>query len=169
MVMISLCTGTSSSSGKCQLASDPMLRRVSSTIRKPGVMLASTSPSPTAPSSLIFSPLAPSPTTPASLPSGVDTNSNGIKLSEVEPRPRHGILLYHSFYSPHSPRSLRSIATGCSTSGYTLDAATRLQHFRALIDALRATLLRTTLEFDTGSCDYDNYDYDEERERQLTV
>jgi hypothetical protein len=62
-----------------------MLRRVSSTISIPGVpgVTLASRPSSTA-SSLIFSP--PSPTTPASLPSGVDTESNAIKFSEVEPR-----------------------------------------------------------------------------------
>jgi hypothetical protein len=173
------------------------------------VMLASTRPSPTAPFSLIFSPLAQSPRTPAFLPSGVDTDSNGIKFSDVEPRPACGTLLSDPFFndlSPSLPFSVaptepqpalepsfygrqpvslslsslpghsplpprRPIATGCSTSGYTLDAATRLQDFRALIDELRATLLHhdSKEEFYTGSCDYDDYYDDEGRERLLRL
>ncbi|KAI0277822.1 hypothetical protein BGY98DRAFT_1097178 [Russula aff. rugulosa BPL654] len=164
------------SSRKRQSASDPMLCLVSSTISVPGVpgeTLVSR-PSPT-PSSPIFSP--PSPTTPASLPSDVDTDSNAIKFSEVEPRD----ILFESFddlslallpfsgapaeptcalepssyyrqpvsqsqslpgYSPLHSRTSTSLAVaGCSTSGYTLNAATRLQDFRALIDELRTTLL----------------------------
>jgi hypothetical protein len=158
-------------------------------------------PSPT-PSSLLFSP--PFPTTPASLPSGVDTDSNAIKFSEVEPtgilsdtlndlsptslpssgapaaepalEPPYGTgrqpvslslsLPGHSPL-PHPRRASTSlaIATGCSTSGYTLDAATRLQDFRALIDDLRATLLHhdSNEEFDTGNCDNDHDDDEGER------
>ncbi|KAN0118241.1 hypothetical protein V8E52_005502 [Russula decolorans] len=193
-----------SSSRKRQLASDPMLRRVSSTISTPGVpgvtLASRPRPSPTA-SSLIFSP--PSPTTPASLPSGVDTDSNAIKFSEIE---RRGILsdsfndlsptllpfsgasqaepalepsycrqpvsqslspslLGHSPL-PHPRRASTALATGCSTSGYTFDAATRLQDFRALIDELRSTLLHhdSKEEFDTG-----NGDEEDERERLLRL
>jgi len=61
-----------------------------------------------------------------------------------------------------------SLTTGCSTSGYTLDAATRLQDFRALIDELRATLLHhhdSREEFDTGNYEGDN----DERERLLRL
>lgn len=180
-----------------------MLRRVSSTISIPGVpgVTLASRPSPTA-SSLIFSP--PSPTTPASLPSGVDTDSNAIKLSEVEPRgtpsdsfndlstillPFSGAPLAEPALEPsnyyrqplslslpgHSPlphphRASTSLATGCSTSGYyTLDAATRLQDFHALIDELRSTLLHhdSKEEFDTGNCDND--EDDDERERLLRL
>ena len=170
--------------------------------------LASTRPrpSPTA-SSLIFSPL--SPTTPASLPSGVDTDSNAIKFSEVGPRgilsdsfndlsptlppfpgaPAAELALEPSSYyrqpvslplplslPGHSPLphpyphgASTSLATGCSTSGYTLDAATRLQDFRALIDELRSTLLHhdSKEEFDARSCDND--DDDDEREHLLRL
>ena len=155
-------------------------------------------PSPN-PSSLIFSP--PSPTTPASLPCDVDTDSNAIKFSEVEPRgilcdsfndlspstllpgapakpalepsycrhPASRSLPGHSPL-PHSRRAPTSLAAGCSTSGYhTLDAATRLQDFRALIDELRSTTLHhdSKEEFDTENCDND--DGDEERERLLRL
>ena len=178
-----------------------MLRRVSSTISisgVPGVTLASRPRhSPTA-SSLNFSP--PSPITPASPPSGVDTDSNAIKFSELQP----GGILSGSFndLSPstslpfsgapasepaleplyrrqpvslplslpgHSPLPRpTSLATGYSTSAYTLDAATRLQDFRALIDELRSTLLHHDFkeEFDTGNCNNDDGD---ERERLLRL
>jgi hypothetical protein len=177
-----------------------MLRRVSSTISIPGVpgVTLASRPSPT-PSSLLFSP--PFPTTPASLPSGVDTDSNAIKFSEVEPTgilsdtlndlsptllPSSGAPAAEPALEPpclrqpvslslslpcHSPlphpcRASTTPVTGCcSTSGYTLDAATRLQDFRALIDDLRATLLHhdSKEEFDTRNCD-DSVD-DDERER----
>ena len=188
--------GTSSSPRKSQLASDPVPRRVSSTISIPGVTLASR-PSPT-PSSLVLSP--PSPTTPAPLPSGVDTESNAIKFSDVGPRgvlsdtfngdlsPSSGApaepacTLEPSSYckqpvsqsqylpddSPLPCRTSTSLAaTRYSTSaGYTLDAATRLQDFRALIDELRDALLHhDSEEFDTGNCGDD----EEERERLLRL
>jgi hypothetical protein len=159
-----------------------MLRRVSSAISisgVPGVTLASRR-SPTS-SSLILSP--PSPTTPASPPSGVDTDPNGIKLSEVEQR---GILsdsfndLSPTFppfsgeptsarHSPLPRSASSSLAVArCSTPGYTLDAATRLQDFRALIDDLRATLLHhdSKEELDTGNCAAAAADSDEEEERE---
>lgn len=198
MILLFCIVGTSSSR-KCQLASDPVLRLVPSTISSmpgvPGVTLAS-KPSPTPSSSLIFSP--PPPTTPASLPSGVDTDPNAIKLSEVEPR-AGGILssslndlsptllpfsgspaaepalgppsysLSQSLLPGRSPiprKASTPIATGYSTSGHTLNAATRLQDFRALIDELRATLLHhdSKEEFDT-----DGDDGDDERERLLRL
>lgn len=193
----------SSSSRKFQLASDPMLRRVSSTITipgVPGVTLASSGPRPSpTPSSLYFSP--PSPTTPASLPSGVDTDSNAIKFSEIERRgifpdsfndlsptsqPFSGapnaepalepssycsqpvsVSLSPSFPGHHHPhRASTSLVTGCSTPGYTLDAATRLQDFRALIDELRSTLLHhdSQEEFNTR-----NGDEEDEREHLLRL
>ena len=210
-MILSAQVGTSSSR-KCQLASDPVLRRVPSTISSmpgvPGVTLASKL-SPTPSSSLIFSP--PPPTTPASLPSGVDTDPNAIKLSEVESRggilsksltdlsptllpfsgsPAAGPALEppscsgcrqplslslslsqsplpgHSPTIPYPRKASTSIATGYSTSGHTLNAATRLQDFRALIDELRATLLHhdSREEFDT-----DQDDGDDERERLLRL
>jgi hypothetical protein len=209
-----ICIVGTSSSRKCQLASDPVLRRVSSTISVPGVPGATlaSKPSPTPSSSLIFSP--PSPTTPASLPSGVDTDSNAIKFSEVEPRgsmlsdslnyPAPTLLLPFSGslaaepalepppypgcrqplslplsqslpgHAPLPPGASTSIATGCSTSGHTgtLDATTRLQDFRALIDELRATLFHhdSKEEFDTANCDDDDeVEEDEERERLLRL
>lgn len=193
-------TGGTSSSRKCQLASDDLtLRRVSSTITIPGVPGATLAsrPSPT-PSSLVFSP--PSPITPTPLPSGVATDS---KLSDVEPRdilsdsfndlsptlpfsgaaPEPQVALEISshcrqqplslpYHSPLPPRRA-STPTPTSTSfgsasGYTLDAATRIQDFHALIDELRATLLHhdSREEFDTGDrCDDDG----DERERLLRL
>ncbi|KAI0277820.1 hypothetical protein BGY98DRAFT_1097176 [Russula aff. rugulosa BPL654] len=74
-------------------------------------------------------------------------------------------------YSPLPRRASSSLAvTGCSTSGYTLDAATRLQDFCALIDDLRATLLHhnSKEEFDTGNC-ADDDDDDNEGERLLRL
>ena len=156
-------------------------------------MTLASRPSPT-PSSLIFSP-----TTPAPLPSGVDTDSNAIKFSEVELRgailsgslngPSHTLPYsgaptepaldppyYEQPVSPslpvHSPpprSASTSPATGdFSTPGYTLDAATRIQDFRALIDELRATLFHheSKEEFDAGNCDDDG---DDERERVLRL
>jgi hypothetical protein len=168
-----------------------MLRRVSSTISIPGVPGATLASrhSPTS-SPLIFSP--PSPTTPASLPSGVDTDSYAIKFSEVEPDSilsgsfnklspifpfsslgapakspleRQPVSLSLSSHSPLPRRASASLATGGSSSGYTLDAATRLQDFRALVEEMRATLLHhdSKEEFDTGNCD------DDERERLLRL
>jgi hypothetical protein len=75
-------------------------------------------------------------------------------------------------YSPLPRKASTPLAvTGCPTaaSGYTLDAATRLQDFRALIDELRATLLHhdSEEEFDTGyRADEDD---DNERERLLRL
>ncbi len=59
-----------------------------------------------------------------------------------------------------------SLAAGGSTSGHTLDAATRLRDFRALVDEMRATLLLhdSKEEFDTG-----NSEGEEERERLLRL
>jgi hypothetical protein len=81
----------------------------------------------------------------------------------------HYGYLSRLFATPRSAST--SLATGCcSTSGHTLDAATRLQDFRALIDELRATLLLSPsprlyykVEFGTGNC----ADYENERERLL--
>ncbi len=147
-------------------------------------------PSPTA-SSLIFSP--PSSTTPASLPSGIDTDSNAIKFIEVQVEPRGILSHSFNDLSPtllpgapakpalepsycrhpaspslpgRSPlphRASTSLAAGCSTSRYTVDAATRLQDFRALIDELRSTLLHQE-EFDTW-----NGDEEDEREHLLRL
>ena len=139
------------------------------------------------PFSHIFSP--PSSTTPASLPSGIDTESNAIKSIEVEPRgilshsfndlsptllpgtpakPALGPSYCRHPTSPSLPggsplprRASTSLAAGYSTSRYTLDAAMRLQDFRALIDELRSTLLHQE-EFDTW-----NGDEEDERERLL--
>ena len=179
-----------------------MLRRVSSTVSVPGVTPASRRPSPT-PSSLIFSP--PSPTTPASLPSCVDTYSNGIKFSDVEPRsilsdsfndlspilPFSGApadepasVLEASSYCGQSVSQSRSLpghsllplrasasqATNCcSTSGYTLDAATRLQDFRALINELRDTFLHHDSREEIDTVNRAAYDDEEERERLLRL
>jgi hypothetical protein len=78
-----------------------MLRRVSSTINLPGVTLASRPPPTASPSRLFFSPPSPtSPTLGASLPSGVDTDSNGIKFSEVV---TPGNILFRPFSKSLSP------------------------------------------------------------------
>ena len=68
-------------------------------------------------------------------------------------------------YSPPPHSASTSLVTGCSASGYTLGAATRLQDFRALIGDLRATLLQhdSKEEFDTGHCAA--ADDDKERKR----
>ncbi|KAI0277818.1 hypothetical protein BGY98DRAFT_593856 [Russula aff. rugulosa BPL654] len=68
-------------------------------------------------------------------------------------------------YSPLPRRASTFLVTGCSTSGYTLGAATRLQDFRALIGDLKATFLHrdSKEKFDTGDCAA--ADDDEERER----
>ena len=73
-------------------------------------------------------------------------------------------------YSPLHSRTSTSLAVaGCSTSGYTLNAATRLQDFRALINELRTTLLHhdSKEDFDSGNCDDD--EEEEERERLLRL
>ncbi|KAF8487169.1 hypothetical protein DFH94DRAFT_16874 [Russula ochroleuca] len=197
-----------------------MLRRVSSTISIPGVTLASRPPPTAASPLLFFSPPSPtSPTRAPSLPSGVDTDPNAIKFSElVQP----GNMLFRPFKKSLSPvvpffsgagihqvpplelslssslssscrwqkqqpvslyehsSSLRvrrvaastiSAGAACAGSGSTLDAATRLRDFRALIDEMRATLLHHDLkeEFDAGNqCDDDDGD-DDERERLLRL
>jgi hypothetical protein len=64
-----------------------------------------------------------------------------------------------------------SAGAACAGSGSTLDAATRLRDFRALIDEMRATLLHHDLKegFDAGNqCDDDDGD-DDERERLLRL
>jgi hypothetical protein len=60
--------------------------------------------------------------------------------------------------------STASLAEACGAGSTTLDAATRLRDFRALIDEMRATLLHhdSKEEFDAG-----NDDNDDEGERLL--
>jgi hypothetical protein len=70
--------------------------------------------------------------------------------------------------------SSTSLAAVCG-SGSTLDAATRLQDFRALIEEMRATLLHhdstDSEEIDVRDCGGggDNDDDDDERERLLRL
>jgi len=64
--------------------------------------------------------------------------------------------------------SSTSLAAACG-SGSTLDAATRLRDFRALIDEMRATLLHhdSKEEFDVGNGNEE--EEEEERERLLLL
>jgi hypothetical protein len=166
----------------------PTLRRVPSTISIARVTLAPRPPP--SPSPLNFPPPSPtSPTAAAFLPNSPDTDPSAIKSSEVEPGSMRACASTKSV-SPNLPflgssscsgqpavpqydHSLRilpymastaSLAAVCGAGSTTLDAASRLRDFRALIDEMRATLLHHDLreEFDAG-----NDDNDDERERLL--
>ena len=132
------------------------------------------------------------PTPAVSPPSGADTDSNPTKFSDVEldsmsrrpftksistvmpspgPSPCRRQPAGPSLHG-HSPRPLpcmastASLAAACGSSSATLDAATRLRDFRALIDEMRATLVHhdSREELDAGNGGGDD---EEERERLL--
>ena len=186
-------TGTSSSRKAQLLASGLTVRRVSPTIGMAGVTPVSRPP-PTPFPHMSPSLYPTRPTPAASLPSGTNTDSNPTKFSDVEldsmsRRPftkSISTVMPSPGLSPcrrqptgpslfgHSPRPLpcvastASLAAACGSSSATLDAATRLRDFRALIDEMRATLLHhdSREELDAGNGGGDD---EEERERLLRL
>ena len=153
------------------------------------------------PSPIISTPSSPTTPRPSPFPRGADTNTPAIivevdpgsrssqGLSPVVPRTRQGaepsITVSSTQPSPVSDHSLLTYSMTTSASQPAaafrapvsiLDATTRLQHFRAMIAEMRATLLHYDLEveegevgFHTGNGYDDDDDDDRERERVLRL
>lgn len=140
---------------------------------------------PLTPSPIISSPTSPTTPRTSSLPSGADTNRPAIivefdagsrpfeALSPVVPLTRQGAEPSAASSTQPGPVSDHSLLSYMTTSTSQpaalrapvsiLDATTRLQHFRAMIAEMRATLLRYDLEVEVDDDD------DRERERVLRL
>ena len=108
----------------------------------------------------------PAPVSPLELPLSSSPSSPSSPSCRRRQQQRQRVSLYDHSSSLRVPR----VVAACG-SGSTLDAASRLRDFRALIDEMRATLLHhdSKEEFDAGNqCDEDEDD-DDERERLLRL